>query len=65
MTTFKKILLKLYIVTLIFYVGFSIYRIIIFGFYTGKELFIQITPIVIGLTTSYILYERFYRNNKS
>lgn len=61
MTTFKKILLILYVVVCIFYVGFGIYQIIIYGFSSGKELFSQMTPIVLGLTTSYILYDRFYQ----
>lgn len=65
MTTFKKILLTLYIITLISYVSFGIYRIIIFGFSSGKELFAQMTPIVLGFTTFYILYERFIKKSNA
>jgi hypothetical protein len=48
MTTFKKTLLILYVVACIFYVGFGIYQIIIYGFSSGKELFSQMTPIVLA-----------------
>ena len=61
MSTSKKIIIWTTITASYIYYFFGLYEIIFYGFAIGEKLISQFIPIVVGSTTLFFTYARYFR----